>query len=702
MRAFVYALLLGASTAIPAQTPALGPEFQVNAYTTLHQVFPGVTSDAAGNFITVWSGAGPDNTFGVFVRRFDSRGHPLGPDVPIDTGLGANGGVIAANAAGEFVVAWQNYRYGYKSDVYARRYDSAGNPASPPVMVNTYVTGYQTGQRVGIDAAGNFVVVWGSWPGQDGSQEGVFGQRFDSSGGRLGTEFQVNTYTSGHQSVSDISVDPLGDFVVVWSGEQPGSSYDILGQRYEAGGTPQGGEFRINEGPSPGADFLARVDSDASGNFVVTWMGVNEQDWGVFARCFHADGTPRGSAFLVEDQSMTQARPDVAMSLDGAFTIAWDTGELVPALAFRIFARSFDPDGIPTTASFALNSNTTLSQQIPDIARDERGGFVVVWQCVDAPCLDGDQSSSQGRTGGVPIPRPLRVDPGANGVLEPDEQAIIEPSWTNNAGLDLELTGTASGFGGPAGPSYVLVDPKDDYGTIDEGATADCQTATGNCLIVSITGNRPVVHWDATFDETLSTSARKTWTLHVGDSFADVPVAHPSYAFVENVFHNGVTGGCGGVNYCPDDLVTRGQMAVFLLKSKHGTDYLPPPCSGTFLDVPCPGHQFADWIEQLSAEGITGGCGGGNYCPDNPVSRAQMAVFLLKTKNGSTYTPPDCAGIFGDVTCPSQFADWIEQLAAEGITGGCGGGNYCPDNPNNRGQMAVFLTKTFDLQLYGP
>ena len=74
-----------------------------------------------------------------------------------------------------------------------------------------------------------------------------------------------------------------------------------------------------------------------------------------------------------------------------------------------------------------------------------------------------------------------------------------------------------------------------------------------------------------------------------------------------------------------------------------------------------------------------------------------MAVFLLKTEHGSTYVPPVCTGRFLDVMCPSAFADWIEQLFTEGVTGGCGGGNYCPNNPNTRGQMAVFLTKTFNL-----
>jgi S-layer homology domain len=133
------------------------------------------------------------------------------------------------------------------------------------------------------------------------------------------------------------------------------------------------------------------------------------------------------------------------------------------------------------------------------------------------------------------------------------------------------------------------------------------------------------------------------------------------------------------------------------LKAKFGLCYEPPPCTGVFSDVPCPSG-FAPWIEALADLGVTGGCGPGIFCPQNPVRRDQMAAFLLKAKYGSTYVPPPCSGDFGDVTCPSLFADWIEQLAAEAITSGCGGNNYCPLNPNTRGQMAVFVIKTFNLQ----
>ena len=179
--------------------------------------------------------------------------------------------------------------------------------------------------------------------------------------------------------------------------------------------------------------------------------------------------------------------------------------------------------------------------------------------------------------------------------------------------------------------------------------------------------------------------------------FLDVPSGHQFYAYVTTLVSNGITAGVGGGNYGVDQATLRQQMAVFILKAKHGLCYTPPPCVGTFGDVPCTSN-FAPWIEAMAAEGITGGCGGGNFCPTNPVRRDQMAVFLLKGEHGSSYVPPACTGIFGDVACPSQFADWIEQLANEQITGGCGGGNYCPGNANTRGQMAVFLTKTFHLQ----
>jgi uncharacterized repeat protein (TIGR03803 family) len=178
--------------------------------------------------------------------------------------------------------------------------------------------------------------------------------------------------------------------------------------------------------------------------------------------------------------------------------------------------------------------------------------------------------------------------------------------------------------------------------------------------------------------------------------FNDVPQDDIFHADIETIFRAGITAGCGGGNYCRNDPVRRDQMAVFLLKAEHGSDYVPPACMPVFPDVACPGT-FADWIGQLVTEGVTAGCGGGNYCPASPVTRAQMAVFLLKTKEGSSYAPPPASGIFGDVPQSDSFASWIEEIANRGITAGCQAAPplYCPASPNTRGQMAVFLVKTF-------
>ncbi len=186
--------------------------------------------------------------------------------------------------------------------------------------------------------------------------------------------------------------------------------------------------------------------------------------------------------------------------------------------------------------------------------------------------------------------------------------------------------------------------------------------------------------------------------------FLDVPQTDPFHGFVEKLFRNGVTAGCTGGNYCRDTAVTRDQMAVFLLKAKLGSAHTPPACTGTvFGDVPCQGGAFDPWIEELGSLGITGGCQAAPplYCPDATVNRQQMAVFLLKAKNGAAFDPPDCTGVFDDVPCTPGvgFPDWIEKLFVDGVTGGCQTGplRYCPTNPNTRGQMAVFLVKSFGL-----
>ena len=225
----------------------------------------------------------------------------------------------------------------------------------------------------------------------------------------------------------------------------------------------------------------------------------------------------------------------------------------------------------------------------------------------------------------------------------------------------------------------------------DGGAISGAHTGT---LTIDPVSFGDAGAYDVLVTDSCGAAGSNSATLSV--EFADVPVSSPFHADILTVATAGITAGCGGGNYCPASPVRRDQMAVFLLKSEHGSAYVPPDCAGTFADVACPGP-FTNWVEQLAAEGVTTGCGGGNYCPDSSVTRAQMAVFLLKTSLGSGYAPPAAAGIFNDVPTGAFAADFIEDLYNRAISGGCSASPllYCPNNPVLRQQMATFLVRTF-------
>jgi hypothetical protein len=689
-----------------AQVPA-GGEFQVNTYTTSDQSYARVAVDAVGKFLVVWNSDGVDGSgFGIAGQRYDTAGSPLGAEFQVNmytTGHQASPRV-AIDAAGNFVVVWRSAgQDGSGYGVFAQRYDAAGSPLGGEFQVNTYTTGNQSGAAVAMDPHGNFVVAWTS-AGQDGNLYGVFGQRYDATGSPVGAEFQVNTYTTSHQIAAAVAMSRLGNFVVVWvSAGQDGSGNGVFGRRYAAAGSPLGGEFQINT-YTTSYQVGAAVAMDPQGNFVVVWHsdGQDGSNTGVFGHRYDAAGSPLGAEFLVNSyRTSYQHLPAVAMDRLGRFVVVWRSAGQ-DGSGYGVFAQRYDAAGSPLGGEFQVNTYTTGNQISAAVAMDPHGNFVVAWTS------DGQDGSSFGifgqRYGGL-LPAALTVDASGNGVLEPGETVTVAPGWWNVNGGALAFTGAASDLAGPPGATYTLVDASASYGTVPNATVGSCGS---DCFQVSVSqpATRPALHWDLTVRETIGPpplGQTKIWTLHVGKSFPDVPPAHPFYRFVETLLHVGVTVGCTATTYCPDGSTTREQMAVFLLRAREGGSFTPPPCTtAPFPDVPC-SSPFAAWIQELVARGITAGCGGGLYCPTSPVTREQMAVFLLKTREGAGFTPPPCTtASFTDVPCSSPFAPWVQELVARGITAGCGGGLYCPTDPVTRGQMAVFLTKTFGLTLYGP
>ena len=208
---------------------------------------------------------------------------------------------------------------------------------------------------------------------------------------------------------------------------------------------------------------------------------------------------------------------------------------------------------------------------------------------------------------------------------------------------------------------------------------------------VDATGQNPL--WN-----TLDLVGLATVTVAIDGSFADVPRTSLFASMIERLYHSSITAGCGvsPLVYCPAASVTRAQMAVFLERGMRGATYVPPAATGMFGDVPA-SSPFAPWIEQLAHDGVTAGCGGGNFCPQSPVTRAQMAVFLTKARHPVACTYPATGTVFTDVPPGYWAGGFIEQLWHEGVTGGCGAGLFCPETAITRQQMAAFLVRGFRL-----
>jgi hypothetical protein len=381
----VFVALVSASRAAWPQGNPLGPEFRVNTYTTSYQRHPSVAADPSGNFVVVWDSEQDGSYSGVFGQRYSSSGAPVGPEFRINTftAYAQAGPFAGTDSFGNFIVVWASSsgQDGSIDGVFGQRYVSSGAPVGPEFRVNTYTTNGQRFPSLAVGATGNFVVVWQSFS-QDGSGQGIFGQRYAASGAPVGPEFRVNTYTTNSQNAASVATTPSGNFVVVWGSElQDGSNYGIFGQRYNSSGTPLGPEFRVNTYTTSG-QWRPSVATDPAGNFVVVWHS-NTQDgsnFGVFGQRYDSFGAPLGPEFRVSTfTTNTQYRPTVAADSLGNFVVVW-ASYTQDGSNSGVFGQRYDNGGTPQGPEFRVNTYTTNAQYgIRSVAADPLGNFVVVW-----------------------------------------------------------------------------------------------------------------------------------------------------------------------------------------------------------------------------------------------------------------------------------------------------------------------------------
>ncbi len=736
-----------------AQAPPLGPEFPVNTYTTGPQRQATAASRGNGTFVVVWADGyllsrgieGEDgSTSGIFGQRFSETGQKVGSDFLINTfTTGAQSEpAIAMNVAGNTAVVWKSPQddpsAAFGSGIYGQRLDGTGSKVGGEFLVNTYTTGAQASPAVAMNASGGFVVVWAS-NGQDGSGSGIFGQRFDGAGAKAGTEFRVNTYTTGSQLSPSVAMDPAGDFVVVWESYQDGDGDGIFGQVFDFNGDRRGPEFAVNTYTTSNQSSPS-VAMDRAGNFVVAFQsdGPDLDGFGVWARRYNSSAEALGGPEFQVNSYTTgpQTSPSVSIDRRGNVTIAWSSGASQDGFNKGVFCQRFDRLGFLLGSEFQVNSYTTDDQDYPRVF-DDGAGFAAVWT---SSKQDGDGPGVFARSQRL-HPRSLSVDTQGigitdlNGVLEPGEAAVVVPAWSNDGSTFVALNGTVPGLDGPSGPTYTLLDSAASYGSMPPNTLATCNDGNSNpCYAVQISGTRPATHWDASFRENLSVGGAQTWKLHLGDSFSDVPRSHPFYKKIETLLHNGVTAGCTTTQYCPSATIPRDQMGIFLAKVLAGDGSFVPStgtlngqaysCSAggvsRFSDV-APTDAFCKHVHFIAARNVTLGCGPTTYCPSQAVTRDAMASFIAKAivaPGGgaaipTSYTDPG-TGLsyscdlgspsvhFSDVPASHPFCKHIHYLWAKGVISGCTATTYCPTLPVTRDAMAKFIANGFGLELYGP
>lgn len=289
-----------------------------------------VATNATGATVVVFSGKGPIDPDGVYARRYDKDGAALADVFRVNTTTreAQKSPAVGVAEDGSFLIAWDGRGPGDQLGVFGQWFDALGQPRGSETRINTTTGGNQQQPAVAVASGGHSVVVWQGLG--FGDLDGIFLQRFDANGAPLGSETQVNTYTGGLQAYPSIAMAPNGQFVVTWSSRhQDGSDWGVYGQRFAADGTPLGAEFPVNASIE-----ASQVDSSVAmgdrGEFVVTWSGyaTSGTGWNVYAQRFAADGQRQGNELLINARTTGhQKDPSVAMLANGGFLVSWTTGE---------------------------------------------------------------------------------------------------------------------------------------------------------------------------------------------------------------------------------------------------------------------------------------------------------------------------------------------------------------------------------------
>ncbi len=352
----------------------------------------------------------PVLTLTVLSFRLWAQDWQAGPVIPCNTYTAGNqsDASVALFATGGMVVVWDSYgQDGHINGIFGQCYDADGMPVGAEFRVNENTAEEQETPAVAADQEGNFTVVWGGFGNAGG---GIYARRFQADGTPSGGEFKVSSFGFGIQNNPRIAMRPTGESVVTWtSAYQDGDGRGIIGQRLAGNGQKEGGEFVVNT-ITAGHQLYPDVSMDAEGNFILTWLSQQGGGTGIYARKFQSNGTPQGPDFKVSADGSYHYRPAVSFIGNGGFVITWALSPTASAPT-NILAKRYGASGTAAVETFQVNTYTGGQQSDPDIASDQQGGFAIAWTSRQE---DGDDDGIvaryfDGSAQGAGIPFPVNI-----------------------------------------------------------------------------------------------------------------------------------------------------------------------------------------------------------------------------------------------------------------------------------------------------
>lgn len=393
------ALLLLVLTVLPVGLALGQSEFVVNTTLDSVQRDPQIARDLSGTSAVVWKSVAhaSESSQGDIVLQFlGASDEKLGPETLVNTVTAGEQDkpAIAMNGRGDLVVVWASHAgFSQIYDIKAQRYTNR-TPAGSEFLVNTTVQHTQTNPAVAINEAGAFVVAWDSWF-QDGSDKGIYAQRYDSSGTPQGGEFQINSTTAYSQTKPAVRYLPDGRFIVTWESWKQDvltpSGYGLIGRIFGADGSPASGEFQINTYTND-YQWFGDIEVFDDNTFVVAWCSWEQDgdDGGIYFQRFDGSGTKQGQEIRVNKTTANyQWLPKIRRTSGKDFAVVWSSWKQDGSRE-GLYAMLFDSTGRATSFETQVNETTYGFQWEPDVVSTGSAELLVVWASWDQTGNDYD------------------------------------------------------------------------------------------------------------------------------------------------------------------------------------------------------------------------------------------------------------------------------------------------------------------------